>query len=129
LNACGNPGAARDPACFGAAARDPAHQPCENPSLADAVVPTPLQAGKRLNSRCEVIEKTGRVSVCAFGNAPAQPTGTIALVGDSHASHWRAAVEHVAKAERWRGLSFTRTGCPFSDATPALERRARAHCV
>jgi peptidoglycan/LPS O-acetylase OafA/YrhL len=120
---------ASHPACFGAAARDPAHQPCENPRLADAVVPTPLQAGKRLNSRCEVIEKTGRVSVCAFGNAPARPTETIALIGDSHASHWRAAVEHVAKARRWRGLSITRTGCPFTAATPALDGRARAHCM
>jgi peptidoglycan/LPS O-acetylase OafA/YrhL len=117
------------PTCFGAAARDPAHQPCENPRLAHAVVPTPLQAGKRLNSRCDVIDKSGRVSICAFRDPPARPAGTIALVGDSHASHWRAALEHVAKVKRWRGLSITRTGCPFSAATPALASRPRMHCL
>src|SRR5207247_8748770 len=90
---------AKHPRCFGAAARDPAHQPCENPSLAFTVVPTPLEATKKRNSSCDVIERLDRVRVCAFGPSPAKSTDTIALVGDSHASHWRAALQVVADAK------------------------------
>jgi peptidoglycan/LPS O-acetylase OafA/YrhL len=117
------------PRCFGAAARDPARRPCANPSLTDAVVPTPLQAAKRHNAPCEVIERADSVSVCAFGPRPARPTGTVALVGDSHAAHWRAALERVARARRWRGLSITRTGCPLSAAIPQLQGRSLARCL
>jgi hypothetical protein len=119
---------AKHPSCFGAAARDGRH-PCENASLAFTVVPTPLQATKQRNSPCDVIQTLDRVRVCAFGAAPASSTDTIALVGDSHASHWRAALEVVAGAKRWRGLSITHTGCPFSKAIAVLEQPAKSQCV
>jgi hypothetical protein len=119
---------ASHPACFGAAARDD-HHPCQNPSLAFTVVPTPLQATKQRNSPCDVIQTLDRVRVCAFGAPPAAGTDTIALVGDSHASHWRAALEVVAKAKRWRGLSITHTGCPFSKAIAVLDQPAKSNCV
>jgi peptidoglycan/LPS O-acetylase OafA/YrhL len=116
------------PRCFGAAARDGRH-PCENPSLAFTVVPTPLQATKQGNSPCDVIQTLDRVRVCAFGAPPTRSTDTIALVGDSHASHWRAALEVVADAERWRGLSITHTGCPFSKAIAILDEPAKSQCI
>jgi hypothetical protein len=37
----------------------------------------------------------------------------VALIGDSHASHWRAAVDIVAEARGWPAVSITRSGCPF----------------
>jgi peptidoglycan/LPS O-acetylase OafA/YrhL len=114
--------------CFGAAARDPEH-PCENPKLAFTVAPTPLEATKQRNSPCDVIQTLDRVRVCAFGAPPASSTGTIALVGDSHASHWRAALEVVADAKRWRGLSITHTGCPFSKAIAVLDEPAKSQCI
>jgi hypothetical protein len=116
------------PACFGAAAIDLEH-PCENPSLAFTVVPTPLQATKQRNSPCDVIQRLDRVRVCAFGASPADSTDTIALVGDSHASHWRAALQVVADAKRWRGLSITHTGCPFSKAIAVLDEPAKSQCI
>ena len=119
---------AAHPRCFGAAARDPARRPCENPSLRRIVVPTPLQAAKRDNAPCDVIERASTVTVCAFGPRPAHPARTVALVGDSHAVHWRPAFERVAKARRWRGLSITRSGCPLSAASPQLQGRALARC-
>ena len=61
---------AAHPRCFGAAARDPARRPCENPSLRRTVVPTPLQAAKRDNAPCDVIERASTVTVCAFGPRP-----------------------------------------------------------
>jgi hypothetical protein len=49
----------------------------------------------------------------------------VALIGDSHAQHWRGALEVVAQARRWRGLSITRPSCPFTHATPLLDSSAR----
>jgi hypothetical protein len=52
--------------------------------------------------------------VCEFGVSARRAKAHIALVGDSHALHWRAAVEVVADARRWRGHSITTAACPFS---------------
>jgi hypothetical protein len=119
---------AKSPNCFGAAARDP-EQPCSNPKLAKEVVPTPVEARTRPNAPCTIIEKTGVVQVCAFGASPAKAKGTIALVGDSHASHWRAAIAKVATAKGWRGLSLTHTSCPYSKAIRKLDEPIRSHCI
>jgi peptidoglycan/LPS O-acetylase OafA/YrhL len=116
------------PQCFGAAARDPRH-PCHNPALRAIVVPTPVEAEKMPNAPCRITERDQRLRVCAFGVAPDRARTTVAVLGDSHASHWRPALDAVAKARRWRGLSITRTGCAFSLATPAVVPRARAHCT
>jgi peptidoglycan/LPS O-acetylase OafA/YrhL len=116
------------PRCFGAAARDPRGRRCVNPRLKRTVVPTPLQAAKRPNAPCDVIERSGSVSVCAFGPRPARATATIAVIGDSHAAHWRAALERVVAARHWRGLSITRTGCALTAAPPPLDGRALSRC-
>jgi peptidoglycan/LPS O-acetylase OafA/YrhL len=119
---------AHHPHCFGAAARDPRH-PCHNPALRSIVVPTPVEAEKLPNAPCQITERHQRLRVCAFGVAPARARTTVAVVGDSHASHWRPALDAVARARRWRGLSITRTGCAFSLATPDVVPRARTHCT
>ncbi len=116
------------PACFGAAARDPQH-PCNNPKLTFTVVPTPVQAPKLGNAPCKVVEKSGRVRVCAFGVAASKAKATIALIGDSHASHWRAALAVVARRKHWRGLSVTHTSCPLSKATAQIVEPDRSECV
>jgi hypothetical protein len=114
------------PDCFGAAARDPEH-PCDNPRLRLTVVPSPVEAHKRPNAPCTLIELRARVQVCEFG-VTRSPAGTVVLVGDSHASHWRAALDAVAKAKRWRGLSVTHTSCPFSAALRDLPEPDRTRC-
>ena len=60
---------------------------------------------------------------CTFGN----PGGsfTVALVGDSHASHWFPAVEQIANQRGWRLLTFTKASCVFVDLpifSPLLKR-------
>jgi len=119
---------ASHPRCFGAAARDP-RTPCTNPRLRLTVVPTPLQARDRSNAPCTLDERRGLLYVCAFGARKAQATETIALVGDSHASHWRAAVDPLAERHGWRGLSITHSGCPFTLAVKALREPDRSECL
>jgi hypothetical protein len=119
---------AAHPACFAAAARDPEH-PCVNPQLRLTVVPTPIEAHKQRNSPCPKLEVRGLLYVCGFGVTPAHANTTVALVGDSHAAHWRAAVDVVARAQKWAGVSLSHTGCPLSKATKNLPQPRRAQCV
>jgi hypothetical protein len=65
------------------------------------------------------------VDVCAFGAPADRAVATVALVGDSHAAHWRAALDVVAKEKRWRALTIMRGGCPLSTAVRALPEPAR----
>jgi SGNH domain (fused to AT3 domains) len=116
-----------EPPCFGAAARNPRHR-CANPALRLAVVPEPADALIAPNARCTPIEKSSPFA-CLFGARPVVARGTIALVGDSHAQHLRGALEVVAQSKRWRGVSLTRAGCPFSTAPSDLPRRRRAACT
>ena len=121
-------GSLRGPACFGAAARDPLHR-CNNPRLKLSVTPTVADAQITPNAPCTLIGGTRLMHICAFGVPPAKATASIALVGDSHASHWRAALEVVAQAKRWQGLSNTRSSCSFSTAVKAIRQPDRSQCI
>ena len=55
---------------------------------------------------------------CEFGER--EGDADVALIGDSHADHWRGAVDVAAQARGWRAVSMTRAGCSFStEAYPA----------
>jgi hypothetical protein len=95
------------PTCFGAAARDPEH-PCKNPALRLTVTPTPDQAPLIPNIDCEKVEVTAAMATCAFGPADGE---SVALIGDSHAQHWRPAVGVVAQARHWRVFDITVPHC------------------
>ncbi len=120
--------AADVPRCFGAAARDPA-RPCESRKLRRKVVPLPVAAADERNAPCEDFRTEHMVSVCDFGVTPARAARTVALVGDSHASHWRAALDVVARERNWHGLSMTRTSCAFSTVARVIPEPTRAECV
>jgi SGNH domain (fused to AT3 domains) len=104
------------PRCFGAASRN--H--CSNPRLRLAVVPTPAAAKRGANAFCASGSRVGLVGVCTFGVSEELASTSVALVGDSHAQHWRGALEVVAQAKHWHGLSITRSGCPLTRAQPIL---------
>ncbi|HTN25183.1 MAG TPA: SGNH hydrolase domain-containing protein [Solirubrobacteraceae bacterium] len=120
------------PRCFGAAARDP-HRRCRNPSLRTVVLPRPADAPLTGVSPCTEDRGDPRRSTvlrpCAFGVTGDDHRATIALLGDSHAVHWRAALEVVAQARDWRGVSITRAGCPFSTQVPRSPDLGPARCV
>jgi hypothetical protein len=117
---------ATTPRCFGAASMDRS-APCHNPRLELMVVPTPEAARHAANSPCTLVDPP--LNVCAFGVASHRADATVALVGDSHAGNWRAAVQRVAEANRWHALSLTLGGCPYSVSTRALDEPLRTRCA
>jgi SGNH domain (fused to AT3 domains) len=114
------------PPCFGAASRDPVHR-CENRKLKLVVLPTPSEALIVPDAPCTPIEAP--ISMCTFGVSPAAATRTIALIGDSHAAHWRAALEVAARRLRWSGISITQSSCPFTRGVATAPEPKRAQCV
>lgn len=116
-----------EPRCFGAASRDPKSR-CVNPSLRRAVVPSPQDAVLTPNAPC-AITSTKLPYTCRFGVRSPRATRTIALIGDSHATHWRGALEVVAQARGWGGYSLTRAGCALSTATPDIDKARRKSCT
>jgi len=127
----GDPSAAsrsRDPSCFGAAARDPLRS-CENRKLAFSVAPKPNAALLEPSAPCRPMPRAGPPEVCAFGFDRARSKATFALVGDSHAVHWRATLAVMARTRRWRGLTLARSVCPFTFATTTTLRESEwANC-
>ncbi len=115
---------AAPPKCFGAAARAP-RRTCRNPELRTMVVPTPVEVRGRWNSRCRRVERLA----CSFGVPPAEANEHVALLGDSHAAHWRAALAVVARRRGWHGLSVTRTSCAFSTVPFDLPEPKRSRCA
>lgn len=107
--------------CAGAAARD-TEKRCV--STTKRVSPTPDQAAITPNVACTRADVEG---ACTYGAA--NPVATVALIGDSHAAHWRAALGVVAKAKRWRVIEFARPHCPFSFSEPAPTESGASDCV
>jgi hypothetical protein len=63
--------------------------------------------------RCIAYEPATSAPDCAYGSPTAR--FTVALVGDSHGSHWFPALEAVAVANGWRVVPFVKVSCPFID--------------
>lgn len=118
---------AATPRCFGAAARAPG-KPCENPALRLAVTPTPEDALLESSAPCAPVKSVTAPSRCTFGVPKARAVATVALVGDSHAVHWRAALEHVFRVRRWRGVTLYRSQCPFTAARTSLPEPDGSAC-
>jgi SGNH domain (fused to AT3 domains) len=116
--------AADKPRCYGAASRDP-QKPCNNPSLRLKVTPTPTQALLKPNSICNRLHVEDLVRTCWWGARAKVSETTVALIGDSHASAWRAALSPVGKKRKWRGISNTFTSCAFSKVV-SLTPKSRA---
>jgi hypothetical protein len=107
--------AAPTPRCFGAAARD-RENPCTVArALRFVAVPTPYDAPLEPSAPCRPIA-SATPPACWFGAARAGAVSSVALLGDSHARSWRAAVAVVAHTKDWHGVSLDRHECPFTFA-------------
>jgi hypothetical protein len=100
---------AAPPRCFGAAARAPG---------AAAATQRCGRWWSRRRSRCAGAGTPAASASSAWRAASAcrrpEAREHVALLGDSHAAHWRAALAVVARRRGWHGLSVTRTSCAFS---------------
>ena len=115
---------AAKPRCFGAAARDPA-APVQQPEAASHRRPDADPGARARRTRpARRSSARSRATSARSASPRAKATATVALIGDSHASHWRAAADRRRRASDWRGLSITHTSCPLSKADEEA-RRAR----
>jgi hypothetical protein len=121
------PAQAKTPRCFGAAARDPL-KPCTNAKLNRSVTPTPRRAPLIPGSDCAKLAPQGSAVPCAFGPDAASARGHFALIGDSHAAHWRSAVTLIARRAHWRGVALTLSGCSFSTIARTLPEPYASEC-
>ena len=117
-----------DRPCYGAPSMDRALA-CHDPSLRGVVFPAPLDAIIETSPRCANVVHTPDWWECAAGAPAERVTGTVALLGDSHAGHWRPALDHFATARGLRLVSITRSGCPFSTGTPILPEGDVRPCI
>ena len=113
---------AKRPPCFGAAAIGSRCRP------RGSVVPAPVVAKDAPNAPCELKERDGLILPCVFGTGRAQATREFAVIGDSHASHWRAALRPMARRNGWRGTSIARSHCPLAAGDPGLPEPERSEC-
>lgn len=118
------PAGAALPRCFGAASAGG----CRNPALDRTVTPTPAEALVLPNAPCEPVA-FGVPFVCAFGAPRGEGLRNIAMIGDSHTTHWRAALGPIALLRQWHGSSLTRAGCPYSTVTPILRAPLLGECL
>ncbi len=99
-----------------------------DPALERAVTPAPREARTLRPAPCKPVGSLGGRHVCAFGAPADAARETVALVGDSHAGHLRAAVDVVAQRENWHALSLSHASCPLSRAVRVLPKPARESC-
>jgi hypothetical protein len=118
---------AATPRCFGAAARD-AQKPCTNTELRLSVTPTPEDAVLEASAACAPVSSKVAPARCVFGTPAKRARQTVALIGDSHAVHWRAALEHVLEVHRWRGVTLSRSQCAYTGARTSLPEPDGSAC-
>jgi peptidoglycan/LPS O-acetylase OafA/YrhL len=111
--------------CFGAAAMDPANG-CRDP-FADTGSMTPAFAKTDTNYvadprggwKCETPRGESALRPCEFGNTT-DPSRTVAMLGDSHAMHYLAALEAVADARGWRVVTYFKSACSGTGASDVV---------
>lgn len=109
-----------DGGCFGAAALDGANGcPVNRPGV--ALRPSPVTAlSDAVVPACMLKIDVSELRTCEFGAEPEVATEIVALVGDSHAGHWRSMVDALAARYGWRVVVHLKGTCPFTMARRAI---------
>ncbi|MCG2621568.1 acyltransferase [Arthrobacter sp. I2-34] len=119
---------AEQPAKFGAAAMT---KRADQTYGADnhVIIPDPGNAAKDRSPLGDCIAgiTDAETPECEFGDKDG--AYTVALIGDSHAGHWFAALEPVARKQGWRLLTYIHNSCPFSAEKRVLERDSDLKCT
>jgi hypothetical protein len=110
--------------------------PCANPALRLVARPSARAVLLEPNAPCTPTDTigapgrlaSGALTVCEFGTPAARARRTVALLGDSHAMAWRAAVAGALKRLHWHGIDLLRSHCAFSTAVKRLARADAIGC-
>ena len=120
-----------------AVAVQPTPSPSGSPVASDGPITLPADLTPSLASARDDEERLRSDGCLAFERVTTPPNCeygvkgsaiTIALVGDSHASHWFPAIEAVALERGWRLLTFVKVSCSFTTLVQrnlALKREYR----
>jgi len=110
--------------CFGAAAMENRAKCPEALTALPLVTITPADAPWAPQPGCRGTGSDPPVFTCFWGKG--KPSRVVALIGDSHAEHWRGALHRIAKAKNWQIVEMFAGGCPATYARSVVfERRAR----
>mgnify|MGYP000063533379 CR=1 FL=1 len=103
--------AADPPACFGAAVITG----CDNPQLADAIIPSPGFGNADLpgHKECFIQLNNSDVVTCEFGSKDSLAP-RVALIGDSHAYQYIDAVIAQADKNGWALTTYLKGACPWT---------------
>jgi len=117
------------PKCFGAQVMTAGQENCVNKDL-KGFYPS-LEAASTGNgfdrSVCGSVSRSDwKPKECQIGDKDS--TIRIALVGDSHAGHYRGAFKRLAKLNHWSVNGFGKGACPFSDAVRVHDAELTASC-
>ncbi len=93
-----------------------------------SVTPSPDDAVLEASAACALVTSKVGPARCLFGTRADRARQTVALIGDSHAVHWRAALQHVFKVHRWRGVTLYRSQCPYTAARTSLPEPDGSGC-
>lgn len=99
--------------CAGAGYRDPAKD-C-SAYVPDQLLPAPWAASEdhwERNDECLVTLKQNEFHVCVEG--PEDSKVRVAVIGDSHATHWTPAILEVARERDWQVTAILRSSCPHN---------------
>ena len=109
--------------CFGPAALDQANE-CDTVAGSGALYPPPevvmLQNTKPAYRGCQQTIAPADVRVCSIGSQEPGPDRVVAVVGDSHATHWFAAFDRLGRERNWRVLTYVKASCPVTTARRLL---------
>ena len=120
-----------------AVAVQPTPSPSGSPVASDGPITLPADLTPSLASARDDEERLRGDGCLAFERVTTPPNCvygvkgsaiTIALVGDSHASHWFPAIEAIALERGWRLLTFVKVSCSFTTLAQrnlALKREYR----
>ena len=120
-----------------AVAVQPTPSPSGSPVASDGPIALPADLTPSLASArddeerlrgdgCLAFERVSTPPNCVYGVKGSAIT--IALVGDSHASHWFPAIEAIALERGWRLVTFVKVSCSFTTLVQrnlALKREYR----
>ncbi len=108
--------------CVGPTALDPAND-CD-PVTGDGRPIAPAELVVNQNAEpdyphCQQSLKRAQVINCEIG-ATEHPDRVVALVGDSHATHWFGALDWLGQERNWMVVTYTKASCPVTEARRIL---------